>query len=98
MSCDIIAKHCALSFAAYHELLAKGVPRELARAVLPTSTYTRFFGTVNLHNLLRFLSLRLDPHAQWEIRQYAQALLNLLHQVCPVTAQLWTELNTSKGA
>lgn len=90
---NLIHAACESAFGVYRTLLASGVPRELARVVLPTSTYTRFFATVNLHNLLRFLELRLDPHAQWEIRQYAQVLLALAEEVVPVTMRTWERLH-----
>lgn len=78
-------EHCRLAFEAYEAALRDGVPRELARSVLPMATYTHFFGTVNLLNLIKFLRLRLHPHAQWEIRQYAYAILELITPVVPVT-------------
>lgn len=55
----------------YEERLEKGVAREQARKDLPLSTYTEAYWKINLHNLLHFLSLRMDDHAQWEIRRYA---------------------------
>ena len=64
------------AFNAYHHLLSHGASREIARTVLPLATYTRFFCTVDLHNLFHFLRLRLHPHAQMEIRVYAEAILN----------------------
>lgn len=51
-----------------------GLARELARSVLPVSFYTQWYWKTDLHNLLRFLELRMEPHAQWEIRQYAHAI------------------------
>lgn len=75
------------SFEHYETLLAMGCPRELARGVLPQNTYTRFFGTVDLHNLLHFLRLRLHEHAQYEIRAYAEALVLLTKQIVPVTME-----------
>jgi len=77
--------HCEYSFALYKEYLQRGVARELARMVLPLNTYTRFFGTVNLHNLLHFLRLRLHPHAQYEIRVYAEAIRTIIKEIVPVT-------------
>lgn len=68
----------------YSYLLNAGWPRELARCVLPVSTYSHMFATVNLHNLFKFCKLRLDPHAQYEIRVYAKAMLDLAKEVCPV--------------
>lgn len=80
----LIDNHCRASFDRYHLMLEAGVPRELARGVLPLNTYTHFFGTVNLLNLFRFLTLRLHEHAQYEIRVYAQAMLALIEPIVPV--------------
>jgi len=77
--------HGKQAFKLYHDLLATGVPRELARSVLPTSTYTRFFAKASIHNWLHFLNLRLDPHAQYEIRVYAEAIVELLKPPFPWT-------------
>ena len=84
--------HFLRAFREYRLLLEQGVPRELARSVLPLATYTHFFATVNLHNLLHFLELRLHPHAQWEFRQYAQAILELITPCIPTTIAAWREL------
>lgn len=89
---NTITETCELLFGVYRDLLANGAPRELARMVLPMATYTRFFGTVSLHNLLHFIRLRLHPHAQWEMQQYAQALLDLIQPVVPVTTKLFLEI------
>lgn len=69
----------------YRQLLASGCPRELARSVLPLNAYTRMFATVDMHNLLHFLRLRLHVHAQFEIRVYAAAIARLIEQVAPRT-------------
>lgn len=58
----------------YQERLEMGVARELARKDLPLCTYTEAYWKIDLHNLLHFLALRMDPHAQLEIRQYAQTI------------------------
>lgn len=58
----------------YEYRLANGVSREQARKDLPLSTYTEAYWKIDLHNLLNFLSLRMDGHAQWEIRQYAKSI------------------------
>lgn len=81
-------EHGRQAFLFYREFLKAGIPRELARSVLPLSTYTRFFGTVDLHNLAHFIRLRADSHAQWEIQRYAQALLELIEPVVPISAGL----------
>lgn len=78
-----IGRMCSAAFLVYQVALKNGIPRELARGMLPLNTYTRFFGTVNLHNLFHFLELRLHPHAQFEIRVYAEAILNLITPIVP---------------
>lgn len=77
------------AFRRYRGLLDAGVARELARSVLPVSTYSTMFATVNLLNLLKFLTLRCDPHAQYEIRVYADAMRELARQVAPVCVEAW---------
>jgi len=58
----------------YEERLAAGIAREQARKDLPLSTYTEAYWKIDLHNLLHFLALRMDPHAQLEIRRYAETI------------------------
>lgn len=86
-----VQEHCAKAFELYRELLAAGWPRELARSVLPVNTYSTMFATVDLLNLMKFLTLRTDPHAQYEIRVYADALLTLAKTVAPVALAAWEE-------
>lgn len=76
-------------FEYYKTLLSLGCPRELARSVLPVGTYTHYFGTVNLRNLLHFLDLRLHEHAQYEIRVYAEAMLKLIEPIVPVAVEAY---------
>lgn len=61
------------------------IARELSRIVLPSSIYTEWYWKVDLHNLMHFLQLRTNPHAQMEIRVYADALLNILGCWVPLT-------------
>ncbi|RYG10243.1 MAG: FAD-dependent thymidylate synthase [Burkholderiales bacterium] len=75
---------CEAAFIAYKHMLDQGVPRELARGVLPVNTYSHMFATVDLHNLAHFLKLRLHEHAQYEIRVYAEAMLQLIEPIVPV--------------
>ena len=81
------------SIDAYEKLLAEGVCRELARGVLPMCTYTQFIFTCNLHSLMHFLKLRLHPGAQYEIQQFARALLALALPHFPVSLGLWKKIN-----
>jgi thymidylate synthase (FAD) len=62
----------------YKDMLGEGIVREQARGVLPTNLFTEFYWTVNFRSLMNFLSLRDDSHAQWEIRQYAIAIKEIL--------------------
>ena len=82
-------QQCKLAFATYKQLLGGGWPRELARSVLPVSTYSNMFASVNLLNLLRFLTLRCDAHAQYEIRVYAEAMRELVRPIVPVCIAAW---------
>ena len=86
---DKIQEQCEDCFATYHDMLAMGVARELARSVLPVATYSHMFASVNLLNLLRFLTLRADAHAQYEIRQYANALTRLADEIVPTCMDAW---------
>lgn len=85
---DFIA-HNQASFKIYHDLIKRGWPRELARSVLPLGTYTHMFGKTDLHNLFHFLNLRLHEHAQYEIKVYAQAMLDLITSIVPVAVAAW---------
>jgi thymidylate synthase (FAD) len=82
---DAIFKANSASFAIYKSMIADGVPRELARSVLPVGTYSHMFATVDLHNLFHFLKLRLHSHAQYEIRVYAEAMLQLIEPIVPIS-------------
>ncbi len=85
----MIQEACAHSYGTYEHLIANGVPRELARIVLPVATYSHMFATVDLLNLLKFLSLRTHEHAQYEIRVYAEAMAKLIEPVVPVALAAW---------
>lgn len=78
-------------YPAYERLLEAGVSRELARIGLPQSVYTQWYWKCDLHNTLRFLSLRLDAHAQKEIRDYAEAMYRLIEPVVPVTVEAFRD-------
>lgn len=75
----------AMAKQVYEERLRFGVAQEQARKDLPLSNYTRAIWKVDLHNLLNFLRLRCDSHAQLEIRQYANAILEQTRAMFPVT-------------
>jgi thymidylate synthase (FAD) len=75
------------AYSDYEALLEEGLARELARINLPLSLYTEWYWTIDLHNLFHFLQLRLDAHAQMEIRVYAEALLAITRKVAPVATE-----------
>jgi len=69
----------------------EGVAREIARTVLPTSGYTEWYWKANLHNVLNFIRLRVDPHAQYEIRVYADAMLELMRPYFPIALEAFDD-------
>jgi len=79
------------AFELYDEMIKAGVAREIARMHLPLNTYTYFYWKIDLHNLLHFLRLRCDSHAQYEIRQYANTLAGIVKQCCPLAFEAWED-------
>ena len=75
----------------YLELTEKGVAREIARAALPVSVFTEWYWKCDLHNILHFLSLRMDSHAQIEIRDYATAMYDLIRGIVPLTCEAFED-------
>lgn len=78
-------------FAVYDRLGEMQVSRELARIVLPLSAYTEFYWKIDLHNLLHFLRLRIDPHAQKEIREFARVIADVVSGWVPVAFEAFTD-------
>jgi len=85
---------CDLAFHTYEELIRKGVSRELARTHLPQNTFTEFYWKINLHNLLHFLELRIEDHAQKEIRDVARQVFDLIRPIVPVTCEAFEDFRT----
>ena len=75
----------------YDERLRFGVAKEQARKDLPLSTYTRAYWKCDLHNIFNFLRLRMDSHAQLEIRTYANAMYEIVKQICPVACEAFED-------
>jgi thymidylate synthase (FAD) len=92
-----IEHHSRESYQLYRSLLDHGLAREMARIVLPTNLYTQFYGTVDAHNLMHFLRLRTSEDAQWEIRQYAYALRDILAEKMPLTYEAFEENGGPSG-
>jgi len=82
---------------AYEWLTGQEVARELARIDLPLSTYTQWYWKIDLHNLLHFLTLRVDRHAQWEIRVFGQAMAGMLKRVAPLSYEAWIDYDVCGG-
>ncbi len=87
------------AFDTYNTLIGKNdtksddefLSREIARVVLPVNTYTQFYWKIDLHNLLHFLRLRIHPHAQYEIRVYAQLILDIIKKWVPSTYKAFND-------
>ena len=77
----------------YRWMVQEEVARELARIDLPLSTYTQWYWKTDLHNLLHFLTLRADPHAQWEIQEFARVMAGILKRVAPLSYEAWLDYN-----
>ena len=94
---ELLKSDSAQSYAHYQEMLNErsdgtvvdegraGLARELARMNLPLNIYTQWYWKCDLHNLMHFLSLRADPHAQYEIRAYADAMLDTMRRWVPAS-------------
>ena len=78
------------AFHSYELAIKDGIARETARIGLPVNTYTRWVTTISAHNLMHLLQLRLDEHAQWETRQYAEAIARIFADWLPLT---WEAFN-----
>ena len=100
---ELLKKDAELAYEHYMEMLNEGqsgepldpersgLARELARMNLSLAFYTQWYWKTNLHNLMHFLSLRADPHAQYEIRVYAEVMLDTLKRWCPISHDAFVE-------
>ena len=79
------------AYCLYEDMLDAGMARELARGVLPVNIYTKFVWKMDLHNLMHFLDLRLDPHAQEEIRDFAEVIEKLVALKFPITHEAFVD-------
>ena len=88
---EILRRGQARSHAEYEEMVGDDVARELARIHLPVSLYTEWYWKIDLHNLLHFLELRMNEHAQYEIRVYANAIARIVADLVPWTWEAFEE-------
>ncbi len=75
------------AYGTYTELLERGIAREIARINLPLSLYTEWYWQMDLHNLFHFLKLRMDAHAQKEIRDYAEVIFGIIKKITPMAVR-----------
>lgn len=90
---DMLRSNYKLQEDLYQTALKKGVPKELARVVLPVGRYSRMRASANLRNWMQFLELRDESHAQWEIREYARVVHDELRKLFPRTLALYDEVH-----
>jgi thymidylate synthase (FAD) len=86
---NAVSMHNTRSLNLYNAMIDAGICREQARGVLPQNLYTEYYGTVNLHNLLKFVSLRVHEGAQWEIQQVAKACLDIAMAHFPLAVEAY---------
>lgn len=90
--CEFLANDAIdCSFSSYRELIQDGIAREQARNVLPLATYSEAYWKIDLHNLFHFLKLRLDSHAQLEIREFAEAIASIVKEWVPVAYEAFVD-------
>lgn len=95
---DYLGELADSTYAKYLDAIESGVTREQARMILPVNLYTEWYWKIDLHNLFHFLALRCDAHAQWEIRTFADAMLNLIGPIVPWAVEAWNDYHPMRGA
>lgn len=88
---DALIEHCDRSYDLYTKMLGAGIAREMARMVLPVNIYTEIYTCWDLKNLLHFISLRDDSHAQAEIQEYGKAIKEIVRELFPTTIEAYEE-------
>ncbi len=94
---SVLENSCRDAFKKYERLVALGTAKELARAVLPLSTYTEWYWNIDLHNLFNFFRLRLDSHAQLEMRRYAYTMSWVVQKLVPISWGAFYEYHLSRS-
>ncbi len=89
---------CIKAYQTYEKYVTEGVSREQARMILPLNLYTEWYWKIDLHNLFHFLGLRCDAHAQYEIRVFADAMLQLIKPVVPFAVEAWNDYHFRREA
>lgn len=86
---DIVREHCNRSYELYQDMIEAGISREMARMVLPVNIYTEIYACWDLKNLLHFITLRDDSHAQSESQEYAKAIKQICCELFPWTMEAY---------
>ncbi len=84
-------ENCQKAYAQYEFDLAHKIPAEIARMQLPLNIYTKWLWKQDLHNIMHFIAVRIDNHAQWEAQQYASAVYTVLKEALPYSMELFDE-------
>lgn len=84
-----LSRFCENTYRYYQSMITHGVSREMARMVLPVNIYTEIYVNCDLRNLLNFVKLREDSHAQYEIQLYGKAIKSILEELFPITMQAY---------
>ena len=92
-----LTDHCYRSYDLYEEMIKSGIAREMARMVLPVNIYTEIYTTWDLKNLLHFIALRDDSHAQAEIQEYGKAIKEICNDIFPWTMEVYEEIQSNKS-
>ena len=95
---EAIKSQCNSAYDLYLRMLDAGVTREQARMVLPVNLYTQFYWKQNLHNMLHLLALRMDHHAQYEIRVFANAMYEIVKYLAPWTVEAFDNYHPLRNA
>lgn len=85
----VVKEFCEHSYKLYKGLIGVGISKEMARMILPQNLYTQIYSCWDIHNLLHFFTLRISPHAQYEVRMYAQAMFDIFEKLYPWTAEAY---------
>jgi thymidylate synthase (FAD) len=88
---DTIKDNNSRSYETYEKLFDNKLPKELSRLALPLTLMTELYWQMDLHNLLHFLELRMEEHAQKEIREYALIIYKIINEICPISIKHFTE-------
>lgn len=93
---DAVKSHHQESVDLYNKMMDVGVCREQARGILPQNLYTEYYGSANLNNILKFVDLRTHEGAQWEIQRAAQAVLQVISELYPITVAAYQKIRNER--